>query len=182
MSLTIAMGFTRRSWNVAPLPGYPAGLWVAASSSEGDASGGQLVFQHIFASPSAGLGDQNFYNIEQINVSTDVNAGDDVDLQITDMDPVSLAPFTDTNVSLFYNLPISAGQVNAGIQPLQGLTVPIWVGRFAGPPTATGLMNLHFANPTASNTARAKVQGYFWEAEAMNAPGGIRRPVDGIYG
>lgn len=187
MSITRALRFTRRAWAQLPIPGYPGGTWVGGGNDVGDASGGSMNWQHIFSSPSAGLGDNNFYSIEQLSVSSTLAVAQGFMVRILNMDP-DTAPDNGTNPHLAVpcsyagDLIVAGSAVSTISLELNKINVKIWVGRFAGIFTDTGDMLVQTDNPGANENIRCKVQGYWWTPEAMNAPRGLIRPPDGIYG
>jgi len=186
MAITRLMRFSRRAWAFPTVPGLPDGYWTIGGDDVGDASGGSMVWQHFFAQPSSGFGDpSSFFSIEQMVMSVTIDLDRLVQIVISGMDQNTQVPTsTSTGVVCIYTVPLTAdGISSASIRPDQGVNSKIWVGRFAGvTPGDSGLINLTTPNPTATDSFRVKLQGFFWGPEAMNAPGGLQRPVNGIYG
>ena len=182
MSITRALKFVRRPWNTPQLPGLPDGYWVAAGSAVGDASGGEFTWQHIWAQPSTGLGDpSSFFSVEQWSMTVNIATDRVVEVLVSGMDPdTGIAP--DVTHSYFLIFRLLAGVNNCALADDGGANQKLWIGRYGDPSTGAGVLNLATPNTTASNFFRVKVQGFYWGPGAMNAPGGIIRPPNGIYG
>jgi len=182
MAITRTLRFMTRPWSIpAGDPGLPAGHWVAAGSQPGDASGAPYTWQHIFAAPASELGDpSSLYSIEQVMLMVTVAANDSVELTVLGMDA---GVFDDVGlpVTCGYTFSLANNGVSACDQ-FGDFGLPIWLGRHAGTPTTVAIMNLRLnTNPGAVEVFRVKVQGYYWSPEAVNAPGGLRKPLGGIY-
>lgn len=182
MSITQLLTFTRRQWSMPQDPGRPSGHWIAAGTDEGDGTGGTFTWQHIFAQPSSGLGDpHSLYSIEQLMMTQSILAANDCLLQILNMD-VGSGPLVEGGIPCLYQFDMEKdGSLNASLPAVQ-VNTRIWVGRFAGRPTDAGQVTVVTDNPGAADVFRVKLQGYWWSPEAVNAPGGLRLPRDGIYG
>lgn len=185
MSVTHDLHFQLRPWSMPPSPGLPGGYWVAHGNQEGDASGGNFTWQHIFAQPSNQLGDPStLFSIEQVMITVSIGTDRNVMLQIQGMDP-TLPPIVGNNAppgDCFYQFELrSDGVGNASVESVNA-NPRLWIGRFAGQPNESGLMNVRTTNPGATDFFRVKVQGYWWGAGAINAGAGIRIPLGGIYG
>lgn len=184
MSIAFSLIFTRRRWTMPNIPGMPAGLWVAGNDDEGDASLGDITFQHIFENVSNNLGDSNYYNLEQAMVSSTIAAETAARIRITGMDPgtsrnINLQPVDqDWTIDLLNDGSTAAPNASAFIRR----QAPIWIGTFKGFDTEFGDIIVATTNPTASDRVKVKLQGYWWTPDAINAPGGMRRPPGSIFG
>lgn len=188
MTINLSMNFQRRSWSSPrTIPGYtmgyPAGHWSAAAESEGDASGGNLTFQHIFRNPSNEFGDSNYYSIEQLMLSSAVSGNTSGRLFIQGMDAWTGDVSNPNNpISQQYAIDLDVTDEST---PQRAMSRPngykIWVGTYQGLPTDLGDMILLIDNPGVSAGIAFKVLGYYWTPDAINAPGGIRKPPGDIY-
>lgn len=184
MSLALSTRFTRHSWAMPAVPGFPLGVWSASNDDEGNNTGGVLSFQHIFRNTSNGLGDTNLYNIEHVMASSMDAGNTGCKLTINGMDPgtgqLTFPPRPIDRVYMYPMVPDDTGVLfRSSIEPSKG-TVPIWVGTYDGPDTDLGDMLLSFQNIDSARIVVA-VYGYYWAPGAVNAPGGIQRPPNGLW-
>jgi len=186
MTIALSMRFTRHSWAMPPIPGLPSGVWSASADDEGDASGGLQTFQHIFRNNSNNLGDTNLYNIEHVMLTSAAAGVTSCRMTINGMDPGTGQLSSPNPVDRVYGFPVTDLELNTGfdraILASGNSFRPIWVGTYSGPDTDLGDMILATLNPTASNRTIVVVYGYYWAPSAVNAPGGIQRPANGIWG
>jgi len=182
MSIIRIANFFRRPWTqVAWGPGGPAGLWTLAGASEGDASGGDATWLHTFSTAGISTQDTNFYSIEQVMFTTSTAATRQTTVEIANMD-IDVLPATATPiVSRYLFDTVSDG--NDGVVPATQINPKIFIGRWRDRALGgAGTIAIRSANPGAAATYDVKVQGYWWGPGAMNAPGGLIRPPNGIYG
>lgn len=186
MTIALSLIFTRRRWTFPNIPGMPAGAWVAAEGSEGDASGGDITFQHIFENVSNQLGDSNFYSLEHIMVNNTSSSGGAAGIRIRGMDPGAgqispiLQPIT-TDMAFPLQSNGSAASSQFSIEP-KNQNPRRWIGTFHGLDTEFGDVIVITQNPTATDIVTVKLEGYWWTPDAINAPGGLRRPPGALYG
>lgn len=188
MTLNQSFLFQRRQWSTPQGlalgdQGLPAGHWSCSGASEGDASGGDVTFQHIFSSPANNLGDSNLYSIEQICMNTTDNTPTGALLEIRGMDRgVGSVSIPDDPVDRIYALDYDS--INAAITQ-RAMSRPngykIWVGRYQGIPTDLGDMRWRMQNVGATESFNVAIYGYYWTPGAVNAPGGLRKPPGDIY-
>ena len=189
MTLNVSMRFQRRAWATPQIvlggdQGLPLGYWTATAESEGDGSGGDLTFQHIFSAPSNGLGDSNLYSIEQVMIRTTLSGLSSMELVIQGMDPGTGDPSLPTTpVDCHYAVDLDVTDQAVATRAMSRPNgYKIWVGRYDGIPTDFGDMRLRGDNPGVSDKSGCKFQGYFWAPGAINSPLGIRKPQGDIYG
>lgn len=158
-------------------PGLPQGLWVAATTLSGDASGGlaniQVLFQ-LSAEPLSGL----YYNLEQWSFSDDGidSGGPDIEVNVVNLDFVTPAtPIAQWSWG-------SVRHIGAGKPGNSSNSMPRPL--FLGTPNAPGnTAQVIFGTDNVNGSFyRCVAQGYIWGPRSVLAPGGLRRPVDGIYG
>jgi len=183
VSIAHSMRFTRHSWAMPNVPGFPTGVWSASADDEGDASAGIISFQHIFRNTSNNLGDTNLYNIEAVMCAAAVSTQNAIRLAINGMDPGTGQISTPLPIDRIYQYALESVDTGAGftraLSALQG-NVPIWVGTYAGLDTDLGDMTIALENSDGDRVLTA-VYGYFWSPDAVNAPGGIQRPPNGLW-
>jgi len=185
MTINHSMRFTRHAWAMPHVPGLPIGVWTASSDDEGDASGGQITFQHIFRNTSNNLGDTNLYNIEHVMVAGQSASQDGCLMRINGMDPGTGQVSFPAPIDRIYTLPLIPSDASiGGFTEAAGSDLvnrPIWVGTYSGPDTDLGDVLFSLQNIDSTRVVIA-CYGYYWSPGAVNAAGGIRRPIDGIFG
>jgi len=166
-----------RPWRGYDDPGLPVGMYVAQGAVTGDASGGDMNVFFVFkqeAEPVSG----RFFNVEQINVfhtDTTFKFGHIIATNWEAVSAVGLInrqwrfeletnanAFTALNDQIYFPLPLFLGQV----APVRDLQADI----------AFGVDNVDLTSLVCS------IQGYIWEPRSVQAEGGLRRPVDSLYG
>jgi len=184
VSIAHSMRFTRHAWAMPQIPGFPLGVWSASDDDEGDATGGAITFQHIFRNTSNNLGDTNLYNIEHLFCGVQDATQDACRLTINGMDPGTGQGSTSRPIDRVYTFSLIANDVPDALfiqstRPRDS-TVPIWVGTYDGPDTDLGDMIIALENKDGDRVS-VGVYGYYWAPGAVNAPGGIQRPPNGLW-
>lgn len=183
MAIALSTRFTRHSWAMPPIPGFPSGVWSASADDEGDASGGEITFQHIFRNTSNNLGDTNLYNIEHVMCTSQFSSATAARIRINGMDPGTGQPATTRPVDRVYTLPMVLNDSSAGFvisSEARAGTIPIWVGTFDGPDTDLGDVIIAMDNADSLRYI-VVMYGYYWAPGAINAEGGIQRPPNGLW-
>jgi len=183
MAITLAVPPSLRPFSGSLIPGFPLGLWVVFASVLGDATGG---VQEI-AARFQGVNDprpSNFYSIEQLMVGlTSEAAGDTlVRLAIENMDEIPASGSTGARFEHYaIRLNTLTGiPIGIGMRLKEGMTLRYFIGA----PIKNNL-NAQIAIDTDNApgiSMSVKIQGYYWEAGAINAIGGLQRPITGLYG
>lgn len=160
-------------------PGLPTGVWMGRVSSLGDGTGG-LNRARIEFQASGGRTGQ-YFSLEQIMCrSTRVTVADNLRFQISNMDPFILGQsngaFADT-----YLIPIQ--QNVAAFAMVMNLATAGLLPLFLGTPDADGNsagVSIEDDNVVATSVD-FRAQGYVWGPRSVLSPGGLRRPIDGLY-
>ena len=185
MTQNNSLHFSRRAWAFPNIMGMPAGLWTAAGEAEGDASGGEQTYQHIFRNASNLLGDSNYYSIEHTMVRSTASASNGFRLRINGMDTgTGDVSNPDNPINREYALVLAdtdVSTVDKSIEP-RNANIPIWVGTYQGAPTDLGDVIVATKNEGATETTGVYLSGFWWTPDATNAPGGLIRPPNSIYG
>ncbi len=177
MTVSVSNAISIRPWRGYDDPGLPVGMYFAQNSVVGDATAGDMSIFFEFKGEGEPVSGR-FFNVEQINAfhsNQSSRAGHIVANNWETIGPVGLvnrqwkfqlvdnandvAAMSDT---LYFPLPLFLGSV----APLASLAADLEVG------TA----NIDLASLTVT------IQGYIWEPRSIQAPGGLRRPVDSLYG
>jgi len=183
MSIAHTTRFTRHAWAMPDVPGLPSGVWTASNDNEGDATGGLITFQHIFRNQSNNLGDNQLYNIEQVMIASQDPAQSGAKLTIRGMDPGTGQPSSPNPIDRVWFYDLANTDSLSGFQnatPPDETTIPVWVGTYSGPDTALGDVIVALENVDSVRVLVA-IYGYYWAPSAVNAPGGIQRPPNGLW-
>lgn len=186
MSVISTLEYWERPFTQAPpSTGLPSGIWVLQGSVVGDATGGVRQLNYTWSQPAGPTKRDNRYiNLEQIHVqesSDDSSAA----LLINNFDPGGALGALDLQFRLFLANMVSSGFVGTGPE-LFGSNVynfrPYFIGRPNSTPGQDSSFIIDMANADGE-AVDAKLQGYFWLPEAINAAmGGPVRPPWSIFG
>ncbi len=177
MSVAITARIDYRSGSAFADPGLPAGVWWGDAAIEGDASAGfasvQLLFQLSTVPFSARM-----FTLEAMGVTINAAVATVCRINTTNMGILVVGrPMT---ARPWIHAMLSDGITNSAL-PTGLPTRPVWLG----PPsdrTLTSDLRADVPNPGAGVTLRFFASGFMWEPGALNAPGGVRRPLENIFG
>ena len=162
-------------------PGLPKGIWLVQGSVLGDAGGGTLSFDILFKDGSLPNPESSlFYNIEQKLVVSSLDGGINVFMNPANWDEISPGATGSTfqgYALVLADLGLTNGSGENGSN-VQG-PLPWFLGQVRKNATNT-IIRFSMANTAVSLAVKA--EGYYWGPEAINAPGGPRRPGDSLYG
>jgi len=171
--------FTLQSQGYPISSGLPQGIWAGAVRVVGNASGGEANAQINFALATMASLNPNHYSLEQFQVED--GGGADVEYQIITSNMA--APFAiDGSQGLRFTVPALdiTGLVDTGPE-VNKMVLPrgIYLGRQRLPGVAASIVaqRTNTLNVVTSFT----VMGYFWEPGALNSPGGLKKPADGLW-
>ena len=175
MSVVADFPLIQRPWKGYSDPGLPVGMWVAQGTILGDASGGSQAVIFTIKGEGQPLG-ARFYNVEQVECNFTDQGNFPAELSIQNMDVIGSTGLVTRR--LHFDL-LTDGVTNSGLQT-NTIHVPIFLGR----PQLIGIAaELVFATPNQLNeTLFATAQGYIWEPRSLLTDGGLRRPLDSLYG
>jgi len=177
MTVSVVDSISRRPWRGYDDPGLPVGMWIGQNSVTGDASGGNMLVIMEFKGEDEPVSGR-FFNLEQFNVfhsntSTKVGA-----LQITNFETTFSVGLV--NRLYFFELEFNARSVSA-LNDRIHIPLPLFMGSVA--PVASLAAQIEFSTPNVDlSSFVVTAQGYIWEARSVQAEGGLRRPVDSLYG
>lgn len=128
----------------------------------------------------------NFYSIEQVMVGitdTGIGAALNIRLAVENMDEVPASGSTGARFENYRIFVDSSNNFPLGAAMLLERNATK-LAYFIGAPIKNAL-NAQVAIDTVNQSGvslSVKLQGYYWEAGAINAIGGLQRPVTGLYG
>jgi len=176
MTISTLFTITQRVWRGWRDPGLPVGAYIAATTVQGDASGGRqlVIFQYALeGDPVSG----RYYNIEQltshISTFTAINGG----LTATNWESVGPTGLADRVWALRYE----TDDVNLAALAERQPQVPVFLGTPQPVPALASQVSIGIPN-VLNRVLFAQIQGYIWEARSVNVDGGLRRPVESLYG
>jgi len=152
-------------------------MWFAQNSVTGDASGGDMLVLFEFkgeGNPVSG----RFFNLEQLNVfSSDITSqsGHYVFNNFETLGPVGLV-----NRQYRFVLIDNANGFSA-LDGSEMVQFPIFMGSAAPVASLSADLEVGVDNIDLSSLV-VTAQGYIWEPRSIQAEGGLRRPMDSLYG
>lgn len=177
MTVSVSDGIATRAWRGYDDPGLPVGMYFAQNAVTGDASGGDMIVFFNFkgeGNPVSG----RFFNLEQVNAFHSVNttkAGHFVANNWETVGPVGLA-----NRQWTFQL-VDNGNDVAAMNPALTPALPIFLGSAAPLADLAATFEVGINNVDLTSLV-VTIQGYIWEPRSIQAEGGLRRPVDSLYG
>jgi len=176
MTISAINGISPRPWRGYDDPGLPVGMYIAQNSVTGDGSGGRMIVIFQFKGEGEPVSGR-FYNIEQINVI----ASDQttklchlVAINWETLGPVGL-------VNRRWRFELEDDDANSAINDQIYLPLPLFLGSVAPVPSLAAQIEVATGNINLVSFT-ATIQGYIWEPRSVQAEGGLRRPVDSLYG
>lgn len=177
MTVSADVGIRQRTWAGYTDPGLPVGMYRSEQVVTGDVSGGVMLVQFIFrAEANAVTG--RFYNIEQLEV---MRAGVAVNGNLQTFNFERVGPSGLVNMEHRLRLELDGGTFGSSLDMDASVEMPLFLGSPQALADLEAQVNIIFPNTNAVAMA-AIIQGYIWEPRSILAEGGLRRPVDSLYG
>jgi len=177
VTVSVANAIALRPWRGYDDPGLPVGMYFAQNAVTGDASGGDMIVFFRFK----GEGDPvsgRFFNLEQINIFHSVTTAKPAHVVANNWE--TIGPVGLVNRQWKLELANNANGVSA-IGERSHLPLPLFLGSAAPVPSLTTDLEVGIDNVDLSSLV-VTIQGYIWEPRSVQAEGGLRRPVDSLYG
>ena len=157
-------------------PSLPSGAWVAHGLASGDGTGGNLEVGLLLQLSGDPLSSR-LYNLEQVRAHDGAGVAQNGLMFIQNLGHLT------ANRPLpgrFYAFEMVLGPPGAAATAFNVLNRPI----FLGAPSAAGdVAALVFRILNAAGQALViTAYGYIWEPRSILAPGGLQRPVNGLWG
>lgn len=177
MSVVVNESIHRRPWRGYDDPGLPVGMYFAQSSVTGDASAGNMNVLFQFKQESDAVSGF-FYNLEQFNVFHSQASFKAGAIQVTNFE--TLGPVGLINRQYRFEIEDNVNGVAALSDQLY-IPLPLFLGAVAPVASLAAQLEFSIANVDVTSFV-ASIQGYIWEPRSIQAAGGLRRPVDSLYG
>lgn len=177
MTISTMTTVSQRIWRGWQDPGLPVGAYIASQFVIGDASGGAQIVFFDFAGEGEPVSGR-FYNIEQFDSHHNGLADIFGSLQSSNWESIGPTFLTDRiwNISYFGDGVTDSGLSNGNSPPM-----PLFLGQPQPNPDLASSVSVRIAN-TLNRTLVAMIQGYIWEPRSVNVEGGLRRPIEALYG
>lgn len=178
MTIAVDNIVTIRPWRGYDDPGLPVGMYIAQNIVTGDMSGGDMVVIFVFKNEGDPVSGRLF-NIEQFTAIQSQPASLHVGaLQSTNFE--ALFGIGLINNQWRFELEANSNGV-AAINSQIYLPLPLFLGAAAPVASLSAQVEVSVDNDN-NTTLAATIQGYIWEPRSLQAEGGLRRPVDSLYG
>jgi len=177
VTVSVSDSIRNRPWRGYDDPGLPVGMYFAQNSVVGDASGGDMIVFFDFKGEGEPISGR-FFNLEQINIfHSDVASkpGHIVANNWETIGPVGLV-----NRQWKFQLVTNVNGV-AAMSDLLYFPLPLFLGSAAPLADLASDLEVGVDNVNVSSLT-VTIQGYIWEPRSVQAEGGLRRPVDSLYG
>lgn len=167
-----------RMWRGYDDPGLPVGAYIGHNVVTSDATGGNANIEFDFklqGEPASG----RFYNIEQVNIFVTAAALVEGSMAVRLFDRTG--PFQVSVRQYRFELQRD-GAGNACLHHFQGFPpLPLFLGQSTR--LANELSRVAFQIPNIDLVVfQVVIQGLIWEARSILSEGGLRRPIDSVYG
>jgi len=177
VTVSVSNGLSLRPWRGYDDPGLPVGMYFAQNAVTGDASGGDMIVFFDFKGEGEPISGR-FFNLEQINVfhsQISTIPGHVVANNWETIGPVGLV-----NRQWRFRLQNNANGV-ATMDDTGYLPLPLFLGSAAPLADLASTLEVGVDNVDLTSLV-VTIQGYIWEPRSIQAEGGLRRPVDSLYG
>jgi len=168
----------QRPWRGYDDPGLPVGMYISQGVILGDLSGGDMQINIRFRNAGVAASGR-FFNIEQleISVTSELSATPGF-LNFVNFELSGTTGLV--NRAHRFILTSTAGAISA-LDFSEAPRLPIFLGITSPIPALDADVIIGIDN-IDGETLTATMQGYIWEPRSVMALGGLRRPVDSLYG
>jgi len=177
MTISAMTTVTPRLWRGWDDPGLPVGAYIASQFVVGDAGGGAMIVFFDFAGEGEPVSGR-FYNIEQITSHHNSAANVGGSMQSSNWESIGPTFLSDRIWATNYT---TDGITDTGLSYERLPPMPIFLGKPQPDPDLPSSFSFRIPN-VLNQTLTAMIQGYIWEPRSVNVEGGLRRPVEALYG
>ena len=177
MSVAVSDAISIRPWRGYDDPGLPVGMYFAQNAVTGDGTGGNMTVIFEFKGESEPVSGR-FFNLEQMEAHRSGGTAVAGGLQATNFE--TLGPVGLVNRNWLMRIEDNSN----GVSPISEenyLHLPIFIGSAAPVASLAAQLEVSIANVDLTSFV-VTIQGYIWEPRSIQAEGGLRRPVDSLYG
>jgi len=177
MTIVAETTISPRLWRGYADPGLPIGAYIGSQTVTGDASGGSELVDFVFALEGAPVSGR-YYNIEQITAHTSDAVSVGGSIVATNWETVGPTGLADRVWACNY---VTDGLSDAGLSFERLPELPIFLGLAQPVPDLATIVRFRLIN-TLNRVLFAQIQGYIWEPRSSLVDGGLRRPIEALYG
>lgn len=153
-------------------------MYFAQSAVTGDASGGDMIVFFDFKGEGEPISGR-FFNLEQFNVFHSVVTAKNGHLAANNFE--TLGPVGLVNRQWRFTLDDNANGFAALSNTIFTMPLPLFIGSVAPVADLAATIEVGINNVDLSSLV-VTIQGYIWEPRSIQAEGGLRRPLDSLYG
>jgi len=180
MSVILDAAVVPRMWRGWDDPSYPVGAYIASSTLLGDATGGVMQINFPFKFEAAPA-DGRFYNIEQISAFATTSFSPPIEgfIRVISFETLASAVIGERQYRFLIGQNLPAASAGFDFPPM-----PLFLGQ-SSRLTAGSIAFSHLQIGTFNVDLTAwsvDIQGYIWEPRSILSDGGLKRPVDVLYG
>ena len=178
MTVSVTDIITPRPWRGYDDPGLPSGAYIQQQVAIGDLSGGSqqciFVFKPINLSATG-----RYYNIEQLDAHKGLSATANGFIFTTNFDQEGQLGI---GVRQWRFELQSTSLTSAAIHYQQGAPpMPLFLGQSTR--SQFNQTSITIGTPNVDGEAfTVTIQGFVWEPRSIQSPGGLRRPLEALYG
>lgn len=177
MSIVFNVHVQQRPWRGYDDPGLPVGMYISQGLVTGDASGGNMILIYNFRLEGDAASGR-FYNLEQMNLFHSGTTALTVGMVATNWDIVGEQGLL--NRQWRSRLMENTNSVSP-ILASEALALPLFLGITSPVASLAAQLELSVDNVDLT-TLVGTIQGYIWEPRSVLSEGGLRRPMDSLYG
>jgi len=179
MSITTRTVIVPRLWRGYLDPGLPSGGYISNVISVGNGTGGNHAVAFQFK-PQLEAASGRYYNIEQINMFASDATARTVSLQLVQFEEVGNLGIA-TRHDRFRLVGDGTGNATIDYGQLEPPPFPMFLGKTTR--TVSLFSEVVFSTLNVDLVVLGvTIQGYIWDPRSTMSPGGLRRPLDSLYG
>ncbi len=167
----------QRLWRGWQDPGLPVGAYIASITVTGDASGGSEFIDFNFAGEGEPVSGR-FYNIEQVSSHVAPAASAVGSMTAINWESVGPTGLADRVWLLSW---ITDGVTAGAMDSQHNPKIPVFLGQPQPIPDLASVVRFLTIN-VLNRVLFAQIQGYIWQPRSVSVDGGLRRPVEALYG
>lgn len=179
MSVSVRTVVIPRLWRGYEDPGLPSGGYIANLIAVGNATGGQVTLNFDFK-PQLESASGRYYNIEQINMFKTSTTTAQVAMQINQFEEVGRIAIS-TRRERFGLFTDDNGHAAIDYGTSDAPPMPYFLGKSTRTVSLFAVVIFGIANVDLV-VYSVTISGFIWEPRSTMMPGGLRRPIDSLYG
>lgn len=176
MTATFNASIRQRVWRGYDDPGLPTGMYFGQGAVTGDASGGQM--RVIFEFRDAGSRSGRFFNIEQLDAQHTDAVNKNFHVGAVNWERVGDSGLLNRQ---WRGRVVTNSNGLATTFNTEQVPLPLFLGQTTVVTELASTINVTVDNVDLSSWG-VTIQGYIWGPRSTLSEGGLRRPIDSLYG